>query len=205
MFSLTEAAGLRGRRCSDPVQRPERYGHRQQTPSAGRSRAKLRHALWLTRCHLIVLRTVLLGLLLWCVLTALRSLWSRWRPPPTGVVFGQLRNCSQQGNGVCSADTRPRSNAAALAYLAAGREATEQRLLTLLQQLPGCRLERHEGDFWHATVVNSLFRFIDDVEFLFKDIGNKIDVRIERRGAWRDLGASRRLLETLRHGLEQPQ
>jgi uncharacterized protein (DUF1499 family) len=85
-----------------------------------------------------------------------------------------------------------------------GRETTERRLEQQLSALRGAWLVRRDGDYWHVRAAPGLFRFIDDIELLFKEIGKTVEVRIERRGTWRDFGGSRQLLAGLRAALQEP-
>lgn len=141
----------------------------------------------------LLLRLLLPVVLLWALLTIVRSLRSRWLRPATGVVFGQLRPGPHSRNGI----------RAAMPWLSAGRAATEQRLAEVLAGLPGSRMLSRSGDYWHVCLAGGVFRFIDDVEVLFKDIGQTVDIRIERRGTWRDFGAGRRWLTMLRSALQE--
>ncbi len=66
--------------------------------------------------------------------------------------------------------------------------ATEQRLTVITEQ----------GNYLHAEARSMVFRFVDDVEFLF-DPGHKlIHVRSASRSGYSDFGVNRRRIERIR-------
>jgi uncharacterized protein (DUF1499 family) len=55
-----------------------------------------------------------------------------------------------------------------------------------------------EGDYWRSTAVSLLFRFIDDVEFLFDDQAQVVHVRSASRSGYSDRGVNQARVEELR-------
>lgn len=66
--------------------------------------------------------------------------------------------------------------------------ATEQRLTVITEQ----------GNYLHAEARSMVFRFVDDVEFLFYPGHKLIHVRSASRSGYSDLGVNRRRIERIR-------
>jgi uncharacterized protein (DUF1499 family) len=85
------------------------------------------------------------------------------------------------------------------------RAASEAALAAALAKLPNTSLQRRQGDYWLASSVSALFRFLDDVEFRFDDASAVVHVRSASRVGYSDLGANRKRIEALRAAyLAQP-
>jgi len=79
-------------------------------------------------------------------------------------------------------------------YALADDEAPDSASARKLQA--GLALE--EGDYLHAEARSLLFRFVDDVEFLFDADKQVIHVRSASRTGYSDLGVNRRRVERIR-------
>ena len=55
-----------------------------------------------------------------------------------------------------------------------------------------------EEAYWHVEFRSRVFRFVDDVEFLFGPAGRQIHVRSASRVGYSDFGANRRRIEEIR-------
>lgn len=55
-----------------------------------------------------------------------------------------------------------------------------------------------EGTYWHIEFRSRVFRFVDDVEFLFEAQARLIHVRSASRMGHSDLGVNRKRVETIR-------
>ncbi len=64
--------------------------------------------------------------------------------------------------------------------------------------LPRTRLIREDDFYLHYEVTSLLFRFVDDVEFLFDDPTRTIRFRSASRTGYGDLGVNRRRMEQIR-------
>jgi uncharacterized protein (DUF1499 family) len=73
--------------------------------------------------------------------------------------------------------------------------ATEKRLTILTEH----------GNYLHAEARSLLFRFVDDVEFLFEPEHKLIHVRSASRSGYSDLGVNRRRVERIRQAFMQAQ
>ncbi len=60
-----------------------------------------------------------------------------------------------------------------------------------------CRRCEEEA-YWHVEFRSRVFRFVDDVEFLFGPAGRQIHVRSASRVGYSDFGANRRRIEEIR-------
>ena len=60
------------------------------------------------------------------------------------------------------------------------------------------RVVVREASYWRAEFRSALWRFVDDVEFLFDDNARRIDIRSATRVGYSDLGVNRRRMEEIR-------
>jgi uncharacterized protein (DUF1499 family) len=78
-----------------------------------------------------------------------------------------------------------------------------QRLINLLRAQKRVRIVDLQGNYIHAEFTSTLFRFVDDMEFLFDDAAKVIHIRSASRVGWSDLGVNRRHVEMLRSRFEK--
>jgi uncharacterized protein (DUF1499 family) len=124
-------------------------------------------------------------------------------PEDLGVTEGRLSACPATPNCVSSqADWSDARHYVAALPLVDGVEASRDRLLAILEELPRTRIERREPAYLHVTFRSALFRFVDDVEFLIVDSTRAIHVRSASRLGRGDLGVNRRRVEEIRRRLE---
>jgi uncharacterized protein (DUF1499 family) len=119
------------------------------------------------------------------------------RPSQIGVTAGRLGACPESPNCVCSQDADTRHAIAPLRY-----EGTfEQARGILIEALSGMkrvRIVEETGIYLRAEFTSALFRFVDDVEFLFDSGTKTIHVRSASRVGYSDLGVNRRRVEAIR-------
>jgi uncharacterized protein (DUF1499 family) len=141
---------------------------------------------------------VLLALILTIVvLFASRSYLSRRSPPTLDLVQGKLRPCPSSPNCVGS-ESSDADHAIAPLPFRGDRAASEAALLAALGTLERTQIQRRQGDYWHATQVSGLFRFIDDIEVRFDDAAAVIQVRSGSRVGYSDMGVNRKRMEAIR-------
>lgn len=75
-----------------------------------------------------------------------------------------------------------------------------ERLLRVLRARPRTRIVREDPDFLHAECRSALFRFVDDVEFVFDDTAKEIHFRSASRLGRSDFGVNRKRMEEIRRG-----
>ena len=78
-----------------------------------------------------------------------------------------------------------------------------QILIDLLENTKRVQLVKVETDYIHAEFRTAIFRFVDDVEFLFPPGKNIIHVKSASRSGYYDFGANRRRVERIRSALEK--
>lgn len=119
-------------------------------------------------------------------------------PPPAqlGVLDGALRPCALATNCVRSAPGGP-PELAPIAY-AGTRATTEAAVLAALAALGRTRVVERRGDYIRAESRSRVFRFVDDVEFLFDDASRAVHFRSASRVGRSDFGVNRRRVATLR-------
>ena len=76
-------------------------------------------------------------------------------------------------------------------------------LINLLENTKRVQLVKVEADYIHAEFRTEIFRFVDDVEFLFLPDKNVIHVKSASRSGYYDFGSNRRRLERIRSTLEK--
>jgi len=68
----------------------------------------------------------------------------------------------------------------------------------VIRSLPRTKLVEEDETYLHYEVTSLLFRFVDDVEFLFDDDTKTIHFRSASRTGYGDLGVNRTRMEQLR-------
>ncbi len=152
--------------------------------------------------RVIFLATLGLGVLavagLWL---AARTAGPQSRP---GVYQGRLAPCPTSPNCVSSqADPQDARHYVAPIPYTGTREAARRRLLEILRHRPRTRVVEVLPDYVHAEVRSRLFGFVDDVEFLFDEHGERIHVRSASRVGYGDFGVNRRRIRELARAFSQ--
>lgn len=73
----------------------------------------------------------------------------------------------------------------------------QQQLVAAMESDGGTIKDIRNGYVW-ATYTSSVFRFVDDIEWLYSDSGKRFDVRSVSRVGYSDLGVNRKRVERLR-------
>jgi uncharacterized protein (DUF1499 family) len=117
-----------------------------------------------------------------------------------GIMDGRLAPCPNKPNCVssqASADDK-QHYIEALTYSGKPAQARE-RLERAITGMKRSRVVMRDANCWRAEFTSSLWRFVDDVEFLFDDNARRIDIRSASRVGYSDLGVNRRRMEEIRH------
>lgn len=120
---------------------------------------------------------------------------------PLCVMAAELTPCPDKPNCVSSQAQGRDHYIEALRYtgeMAAARD----KLLAVLAHQPRTELTGHEENTLHVTFTSLLFRFVDDVQFLFDDEHKLIHVRSASRSGYYDFGVNRRRVEGLRKAFQ---
>jgi len=115
----------------------------------------------------------------------------------TAPVGGRLAPCPSSPNCVSSQSQDESQLVEPFTYKGTFSEAKE-RLIEVLRSMKRVRIVVSEGNYVHAEFTSALFRFLDDVEFLFDDPSKTIHVRSASRSGYYDFGVNRRRIESIR-------
>ena len=113
----------------------------------------------------------------------------------------RLTPCPSSPNCVSSL-SEDRRHAIEPLQFTGSREEAVKRLIGILEKQATARVTLTETDYIHAEFRSQIFRFVDDVEFLFSDEEKIIHVKSASRTGYSDLGANRKRVERLRRAFE---
>ena len=113
-----------------------------------------------------------------------------------GFYHEKLAPCPDKPNCVSSQNTDQKHAIAPFRYESSMEEA-RQTLLQVLKSQKRARITSIADHYIHAEFTSSLFRFVDDVEFLIDDASKIIHVRSASRAGYSDLGVNRRRVENI--------
>lgn len=120
----------------------------------------------------------------------------------TGLVTGKLQPCPASPNCVLSQEPDEKHRIAPLTYKG-NPETVFPRFRDLVKTMAGATLVAEEEGYLRFEFKTRIFRFVDDVEFLFQE-GNLIHVRSASRIGYSDLGVNRKRIEKIRKMLDEP-
>lgn len=126
------------------------------------------------------------------------------RPTDLGAQNGRLRPCPDRPNCVSSQSVDPKHAIRPLSYQGTRADASE-RLLKVLGSMPRVQVVTATPDYIHAEFASRVFRFVDDVEFVFDNDGKYIQIRSASRLGYSDFGVNRKRVETIRDAFEKIQ
>jgi uncharacterized protein (DUF1499 family) len=76
-------------------------------------------------------------------------------------------------------------------------EQAREKLLDVLRRHPRTRIVRQEPDYLKVECRSRIFRFVDDVEFVFDDEAREIHFRSASRLGRRDFGVNRKRMKEI--------
>jgi len=109
----------------------------------------------------------------------------------------QLPPCPSSPNCVSTQAQDERHAIAPFRYKKSSAEAIKA-VKAVIGSLPRTRLVEEDESYLHYECTSLLFRFVDDVEFLFDDGAKTIHFRSASRTGYGDLGVNRRRMEQIR-------
>ncbi len=115
----------------------------------------------------------------------------------------RLADCPSSPNCVSSLARDPARRVAPFRYVGALEDA-RRRLKAVLTELPRTRFVETSPAYWHLECRSLVFRFVDDLEFVFDPDVAEIHVRSASRVGHSDLGVNRRRVEWIRERFERP-
>jgi uncharacterized protein (DUF1499 family) len=81
---------------------------------------------------------------------------------------------------------------------------TMERLRSLVEATPGAQVMKAGPDYLYVQYTTKWLRFVDDAEFWFDPVAQRIQVRSASRLGEGDLGVNRARIEALRQRLANP-
>ena len=78
------------------------------------------------------------------------------------------------------------------------QKAAHKQLLEILKKLPRTKITINDSDYIRAECTSLLFRFVDDLEFVFDEKKKCIHVRSASRVGYSDFGVNRKRVESIR-------
>jgi uncharacterized protein (DUF1499 family) len=114
-----------------------------------------------------------------------------------GVKDGQLSRCPDSPNCVSTEAKDSKHSIVPIRYTSAKDEAMK-KLIAVINSMPRTKIVKTSDDYLHAEFTSAIFRFVDDVEFLFKDSDKTIQFRSASRVGHSDFGVNRKRMEEIR-------
>lgn len=119
------------------------------------------------------------------------------RPSNLGVHDGKLAPCPESPNCVSTFASDKTHAIKSFSYAGTNLEA-KKKLIRVIDSLPRTRIISDTGDYLDVEFTSFLWRFVDDVEFVFNDSAKTIQFRSASRLGKGDLGVNRKRMETIR-------
>lgn len=123
------------------------------------------------------------------------------KTPNTGMTKERIAPC--EGKPSCISSTNKSASPRYIEPLTYTTERAKARaaLEAVLTDWPRTRIVTADADYLHAECRTRVFRFVDDVEFLFDAEEKRILVRSAARVGYYDFGVNRRRIEDIRQAL----
>ncbi len=132
---------------------------------------------------------------------AMMSIFSR-KPADLGVANGRLADCPTSPNCVSTQANDAEHRMEPIPFTGSSEEAM-QRIKELVEEMPRTKIVTVEDNYLHAEFRSSVFRFVDDVEFLVDPKERAIHFRSASRVGYSDLGVNRRRMEQIQKGFSE--
>jgi len=113
------------------------------------------------------------------------------------VSMKQLASCPSSPNCV-STQAQDEGHAIAPFRYRKSRAEAKEALKEVMRSLPRMQLVEEDETYLHYEATSLLFRFVDDVEFLFDDETKTIHFRSASRTGYGDMGVNRKRMEQVR-------
>jgi uncharacterized protein (DUF1499 family) len=114
-----------------------------------------------------------------------------------GVKDGQLARCPSSPNCVSTQATDSKHSIEPMRYTSA-QDAAMRKLIAVINSMPRTKIVKTSDDYLHAEFSSAVFRFVDDVEFLFNESDKTIQFRSASRVGHSDFGVNRKRMEDIR-------
>ena len=134
---------------------------------------------------------------LWLIPAALIIGCQGARPAGLGPKDGKLAPCPSSPNCVSSQASDAKHRIDPLSFIGPAADAL-MRLEGIVRSLPRATMITRNDGYLHAEFTSTIFRFVDDAEFLVDDAAKVIHVRSASRLGTSDLGVNRKRIERIR-------
>ncbi|PJE54969.1 DUF1499 domain-containing protein [Marinomonas sp. BSi20584] len=126
--------------------------------------------------------------------------------PNLGVSNGKLAECPRSPNCVSSQAPVSDKHYIGPIVLKGSNVSAHDKVLAVLESSKRTKVVVNEENYIHAEFTSLVFRFVDDVEFLFsqeRDGEVSIDIRSASRVGHSDFGVNRKRMEDIRGKLNK--
>ena len=125
------------------------------------------------------------------------------RPSHLGARDGRLAPVPDSPNCVSTMTEKP-SYAIDPIDVSGVDQPMEKLKAAIENTIPRAKLVTEDGNYFHYEFTSSIFRFVDDGEFLLDEQRKVIDFRSSSRVGYSDMGANRKRMEKIRSAMEVP-
>ena len=115
----------------------------------------------------------------------------------TSAALQRLAPCPSSPNCVSTLATSDRHRIAPYRYNRTLDEA-KRRLKEIVGAQRGAKIVKEDETYLHVEFTSRIFRFVDDVEFVFEDRTQTIHFRSASRTGYSDFGVNRSRMEEIR-------
>ena len=115
---------------------------------------------------------------------------------PIGIIDGKFYPCPNSPNCVSTFATNKQHKIDPIVYTGSLSEAKE-KILKIVSSLKRSKVIANENNYIHVEFRTAIFRFVDDVEFLFDDSEKIIHFRSRARLGYSDMGVNKKRMETI--------
>ena len=116
---------------------------------------------------------------------------------PIGIIDGKFYPCPKTPNCVSTLATSKQHAIDPINYSGSLSEAKE-KIIKIINLLKRTKIVTDKENYIHVEVRTAIFRFVDDVEFLFDDNEKIIHFRSRARLGYSDMGVNRKRMEGIK-------
>ena len=115
---------------------------------------------------------------------------------PIGIVNGKLYPCPKSPNCVSTQATDNKQKIDPIQFSGSLDDAKD-KIINIINSLKRSKIITNKDNYIHAEFRTAIFKFVDDVEFLFDDSEKIIHFRSRARLGYSDMGVNRKRMETI--------
>ena len=108
----------------------------------------------------------------------------------------KLAPCPSSPNCISTQSTNPDKYMPPLPY-AANAEESRSIIRSIIESMPRSNIVEEKAHYIHAEFRSLIFRFVDDIEFLFDEEAKTIHFRSASRAGYSDFGVNRRRMQNI--------